>query len=806
MKIVSNKFRNSLRGVRRLSAIVGYYTDESYFILTTEDNKPLQTEDGNNLVTTETGIIEYNEGVINNVNPLFNTSLLKTTCKLIQIDCNNKIDVGTKINVRIGVYIPENDDFEYVNYGDYYIIDEPVYQADTKSYLITAYDKMVQSMVDYDSNPLSITYPITHKNLIKAICDKLGWEEELGDYDCATTLINEDIYSGQGLTYRDILDDLNGAMGGSLMFALDNQLICKQPTETNLIIEDEDLKDTNVDFGDKYGPVNALTISSNKDVIIDNREDSESIEQYGKTEFKLNDNLLMIKQSDDFIDNLFNKIDGLEYNIFDVSSTGILILEPLDIFTFRHDGVDYKTIMLNDDIQLSQGLAENLYVEKPEETESEYVAIDKNERKLNNAMISIDKANAKILLKADSNGRIVQARLDADADDGSVFEVKADNIKLEGYTTINEGFSVDIDGNASMKNGKINGGMIEIDDVGSESPYSLLIYDSTNSTATTRNIQVGDVLSGKTLKLSFPDAEERSGQTWNGNIIVTTNGRIFADNTGSATASQDRIYVEKNGTIIKTLYSQWGWIQDINLEEFELPKDFGTVTNIYQQSYLRQDPYDYIKIDVLNAQKYLGMKSNSIYMKDNNNGIDTNYTSDGLQIQDSNGRTLVGSDLFEQDMNGHLIYLTTNPDFYVDNFTPIMDIDSKFRVYPNGAINCASGNFSVDAGGNTYCTTLTQTSLKEKKKNFEKLKSGLDIIKNIDIYKYNLKEENDDDKKHIGFVIGDKYKYSKEITSKDNCGVDAYSFISVCCKAIQEQQEQIETLKKEIDSLKGDVK
>ena len=61
MKRVSNKFRDSLRGVRRLSAIVGYYTNDSYFILTTEDGKFLQTEDGNNLVTTETGIVEYDE-------------------------------------------------------------------------------------------------------------------------------------------------------------------------------------------------------------------------------------------------------------------------------------------------------------------------------------------------------------------------------------------------------------------------------------------------------------------------------------------------------------------------------------------------------------------------------------------------------------------------------------------------------------------------------------------------------------------------------------------------------------------------
>lgn len=99
---------------------------------------------------------------------------------------------------------------------------------------------------------------------------------------------------------------------------------------------------------------------------------------------------------------------------------------------------------------------------------------------------------------------------------------------------------------------------------------------------------------------------------------------------------------------------------------------------------------------------------------------------------------------------------------------------------------------------------INQSSLEEKKKNFEKMQdNALEIINGIDIYRYNLKTENDKDKKHIGFVIGDKYNYSKEVTSLDNTGVDTYSFVSLCCKAIQEQQAQIGNMHKEIEKLKG---
>lgn len=106
--------------------------------------------------------------------------------------------------------------------------------------------------------------------------------------------------------------------------------------------------------------------------------------------------------------------------------------------------------------------------------------------------------------------------------------------------------------------------------------------------------------------------------------------------------------------------------------------------------------------------------------------------------------------------------------------------------------------------GTITCVSLTQTSEEKYKKDFEKLENALDIIKNIDIYKYHMKEENDTDKKHIGFVIGDKFNYSKEVTSKENDSVELYSYISLCCKAIQEQQEQIKQLQERIKRLESD--
>ena len=89
-------------------------------------------------------------------------------------------------------------------------------------------------------------------------------------------------------------------------------------------------------------------------------------------------------------------------------------------------------------------------------------------------------------------------------------------------------------------------------------------------------------------------------------------------------------------------------------------------------------------------------------------------------------------------------------------------------------------------------------SLEEKKKNFEKFTNALDIVKSTDIYKYNYNFEKDNYKKHIGIVIGDKYNYSKEITTNKNDSVDTYAMISVLWQAVKEQQKEIEELKERI--------
>ena len=193
-------------------------------------------------------------------------------------------------------------------------------------------------------------------------------------------------------------------------------------------------------------------------------------------------------------------------------------------------------------------------------------------------------------------------------------------------------------------------------------------------------------------------------------------------------------------------------------------------------------------------------------------GLGTGLVSGNIKIYgDPGGDTLY----FHDVLKNHTLMMITS-DTGVEYGITILD---KIKFYANqegsntlkvgDSTEAYSSCILTDDGDigcrNVNCLKIYEQSLKSRKKNFEKFsEKALNIIKEIDIYKYNLKVEKDTDKKHIGFVIGDEYNYSKEITNNENTGVDTYSFISLCCKAIQEQQEEIEELKKEINKLKGE--
>ena len=178
-------------------------------------------------------------------------------------------------------------------------------------------------------------------------------------------------------------------------------------------------------------------------------------------------------------------------------------------------------------------------------------------------------------------------------------------------------------------------------------------------------------------------------------------------------------------------------------------------------------------------------------------GEGQNYDNDFTRM---NGTSL---EVYDSDTQTQIFADSKNRQFYIS------DLSQKGHVtYLHPGIiyvyTESSETGTIIKGEGVTTPLVTQTSLESLKKNFEEVEDATSIVKNSEVYKYNLKSEENTDKKHYGFVIGENYNTPDEVISKSGEGIDTYSMCSILWKAVQEQQETIEALQKEINNLKGE--
>lgn len=411
---------------------------------------------GNTILTSEE---------INSVTPSYEGNLLKSIMKQLDIDSNENIPVGTEIALKYGLWV--NGAYEYLDLGKY-IVKEVEKQEDTGSYLITCYDALLKSMVDYES--MGITYPISVKNYLKAICNHLGLVFNDTNFVNANRMINKELYlddEGNTLdyTFRDVLDEIAQVTGGVICIDSNNQVEVRYINDTGDTIDEEYLKDINVNFGAKYGPVNSLVFSRAE---ADNvyLKDETSIANNGLCELKIVDNqILNWDDREDYLVELFEKINGISYFVNDFTSTGIVYYDILDKYNVKIGDNLYSCLMLNDEIEITQGLNELIHTDMPETSETDYKKADKTERKLKHASITVDKQKGEIELlvkeKVGIDEIITKINLSSEEAQilankislaGKIIDLTGDKIIIQS-----DNFSVDETGKVTATAGEIGG-------------------------------------------------------------------------------------------------------------------------------------------------------------------------------------------------------------------------------------------------------------------------------------------------------------------------------------------------------------
>lgn len=433
MKIHTSAFKNQIKEYgREIDSIITYRIDEELIELGNEElNSITSSYEGSLLKSVMRQLV-----IDSNVD----------------IPVGIELHLRFGIKVRDDETVEDySDNYDYVNFGNY-IVKEVTKKEDTNSYEIKCYDKMLYSMIEYDEyQQLDITYPITIRNYINVIASKLGLvfknindtfpnydkeineelflsknveviepeeqtdedeEEEETTEENNEEEVNENeeeneeevvqeepeekiTYTSLGYTYRDILDQLAQVTASTICInELDDELELRYINETNDVIDEEYLKDSNVNFSEKYGPINSIILSRSAESDNVFLQDEESVDENGLCELKIVDNQIMnFDDRSEYLEDILDELDGLEYYINDFSSTGIVYYNLCDKYSVVRDNTTYECIMFNDEISITQGLEENIHTDLPEDSETDYSKADKTDIRINKATLIVDKQN-----------------------------------------------------------------------------------------------------------------------------------------------------------------------------------------------------------------------------------------------------------------------------------------------------------------------------------------------------------------------------------------------------------------------------
>lgn len=276
-------------------------------------------------------------------------------------------------------------------YGPFYLKEDPSFSASDKTYEYVMYDIFLKAMVDY--KPIAINYPCTVLDFFKQLCLECGCTTDITSLPNGSRTISMDIYEGINYTYRDVFDDIANATAS--LFCIKNNVVQKCVLGTSAItINDDLLKNQNIELGERFGPINSIVLSRSGE--------SDSIYKRDETltswnEYKIVDNQLMNDNNrSDYLDELYNALCGIEYDIFDLELVGYGGFDPLTKVTITTNNTTYNSYVFNNELTFTQGVEECIYTEMPEQSETDYKKSDTTDKRINQIYIITDKQNKKI--------------------------------------------------------------------------------------------------------------------------------------------------------------------------------------------------------------------------------------------------------------------------------------------------------------------------------------------------------------------------------------------------------------------------
>ena len=717
---------------------------------------------------------------------------------MLKFETENDIDYKKKEFI----YYKEVDG-EALKIGTFIVTD--VSDSDTfESVNITAYDYGLKFANPYTTNLDYTSGNTTLLQQMQEICTNCDIELENTTLPNGSFIVDSNQFVNNE-KYGDVIAQASGINGMFATINSNDKLEFIFQNETNEIIEDyvelDDKRDTH--------PITSVLVATSEDLETAGAvmKDENLIKQYGEHWLKIYSYgyAYSTEKCQQLVNAIFNQVKGFGYSSFKSKYSFLPYLTLGDKIQFKNkEGQLVNSLILRYETNYDE-----ITFEAPSMINAsvDYELPETPENMSKKALIKVNQANAEIVLKVNNNGKIVQAQLKTDASDGSEFNISADNIKLEGYTTINNGFSIDKNGNATMNNATINGGSIDLVDTGSESEPKMRIYNADQVVYVKKKLEVGYDLASTELTLDFPEKFDGTptAPSVPFEILIEFENGAIRYNYGYQYSEFINIYFHDNNTNEDIeLYSGNGLTPaTINVKKFTLPSNIGKIKSINSTlidttNNIPLSNYIYYLVRTINdSTEY---SSSGIYVKNQNNYCYHNI--DGILIKDERG--------IREFSNNGITWMTPYGSDYKDFIVSKDGVTfGDDRLVQGGNIlrlNMESNPFlgivtTEPIGGTTTYGVDVWISDKRLKNSIENTKiNALNIVKQIKHYQFKYNNGNETIK--IGYVADNLEEIDKQMifeSGEDKIKQPKESYlIPILSKAIQELNDKVEKLEKKI--------
>ena len=207
------------------------------------------------------------------------------------------------------------------------------------------------------------------------------------------------------------------------------------------VIDEEYLKDINVNFGEKFGSVNTIVLSRSADADKIARSIPSDLADENKNAITIKDNQIMNDDNrEQYLKEILNKLYDLEFYLNDFTSTGITYLESCDKYKISANGNNYTCVMFNDEVNITQGLVEQIDTPMPEKSETDYKYVTPTDKIERVTSLIVDKVNSKITAQA-KEINIIATHIDKT--NGDIKEVTPINTEEKYFTFNSEGLTIE---------------------------------------------------------------------------------------------------------------------------------------------------------------------------------------------------------------------------------------------------------------------------------------------------------------------------------------------------------------------------